>query len=785
MPLWLVQSVSLAPSRSSLSSCVVSGCGGGSGGGGPAGSHDASIDTLSSRDVGAIDSSTQEDSAALDAVPVDSMVTDTGSTPDSQGVEDSAEPDSSPSDTGAVDSESADSGFADTGDASVDGGTDGPRMVLDTGAASDVVTSDAPVSISVTVTGLATGDSVVLEDNGSSPVTVSANGVATVASGVVPGTSYDVTVKTQPSSPPQTCTVSGGAGTATSNVSDITVACATTAFSVGGTLTGLPSSGGSVTLQDNGGNSLTLTGNGSFTFTQPLASGSTYAVTVLTPPANQVCTVTGGSGTIATSNVTTVAVACMTPTYTIGGVVSGLASGATVALQDNGGDTLGVTSNGAFVFATPLQNGAAYAVTVSTQPSGQTCTVGGGAGTVTGSNITSVLVNCMAGTVTLGGTVSGLNPGSTLALRNGTGADTFVTNNGPFVLTTPAPTDAAYAVTIHGQPAGEACTVTNGTGTTGTTNVTNIAVSCVSLLSGTVTGLPSGEALVVSASGSLTTVFSESLASTPISLLNALASGAAYTVTVASAPTSPINVTCVVTANGTGITGTAAATSIAITCTPASCADQLLETPGAASGVYTLYPSGASASFQGYCDMTTAGGGWLLVGRSQPGGWTPGCNSTDGGNDFGWQTARGSLADDTQAYSLDVVTAGVTNFSALLFGSYTTGKTWGTRIFMQTLPANWFTTYQTTDVAFAARPTEVSTPMCVPLASSPDNGNPAVTGSMFLRGGYTAATYGFQLRDVPGGGFGLMASGWATCYGEDSYCYAGGINGSQGMMMVR
>ena len=45
---------------------------------------------------------------------------------------------------------------------------------------------------------------------------------------------------------------------------------ATSAFTVGGTLTGLPA-GDTVTLQDNGGDNLTLTTNGTFTFATALA----------------------------------------------------------------------------------------------------------------------------------------------------------------------------------------------------------------------------------------------------------------------------------------------------------------------------------------------------------------------------------------------------------------------------------------------------------------------------------------------------------------------------------
>ena len=53
--------------------------------------------------------------------------------------------------------------------------------------------------------------------------------------------------------------------------------------------------------------------------------------------------------------------------------MSGLSG--TVVLQDNGGDDLSVSANGSFTFATPLVSGAAYSVTVKTNPAGQTCTV--------------------------------------------------------------------------------------------------------------------------------------------------------------------------------------------------------------------------------------------------------------------------------------------------------------------------------------------------------------------------------------------------------------------------
>ena len=163
-----------------------------------------------------------------------------------------------------------------------------------------------------------------------------------------------MTVKTNPSG--QTCTVTSGSGTiGSANVTNVAVTCSNVVtYTIGGTVSGLS---GTVVLQDNGGDNLSVTGNGSFTFATPVVAGGAYSVTVKTNPSGQTCTVSGGSGTAASANITSVAVSCSAAaSYTIGGTVSGLSG--TVVLQDNGGDNLSVTGNGSFTFATPWSPGA-------------------------------------------------------------------------------------------------------------------------------------------------------------------------------------------------------------------------------------------------------------------------------------------------------------------------------------------------------------------------------------------------------------------------------------------
>lgn len=180
-------------------------------------------------------------------------------------------------------------------------------------------------------------------------------------------------------------------------------------FTVGGTVSGL-AAGKSVVLQNNNADDLTVAANGAFTFATRLATAANYHVSVATQPANQACVVAQGNGAVSGANVTDVTVTCSTTGYTVGGTVSGLATGKSVTLRNNGADPLTVSANGAFTFPTSLANNAAYAVTVATHPAQGSCTVANGAGNVSGANVTNVAVTCA--TDTTAPTVASRTPAS-------------------------------------------------------------------------------------------------------------------------------------------------------------------------------------------------------------------------------------------------------------------------------------------------------------------------------------------------------------------------------------
>jgi hypothetical protein len=419
-----------------------------------------------------------------------------------------------------------------------------------------------------TVSGLA-GTGLVLQDNAGDDLSITADGAFTFATTVASGATFSVSIKSQPTAPAQTCQLSSASGTVgASDVTGVVVNCATNSYTVGGTVSGLAGTG--LVLQNNAGNDLTVGANGSFAFSTPLLSGAAFAVTVKTQPTGpmQTCAVSQGSGNVANGNVTTVAVACTTQTFAVGGSVTGLA-GSGLVLQNNLGDNLSITADGAFTFATPVASGASYSVSVLTQPSSlsQTCVVAAGSGSIPDAAVTNVAITCTTNHYKVGGTVIGLM-GSGLTLRNGGGDDLSITTSGAFQFATSALSGAPFAVTIAAQPTNPAqtCTLSGATGTVGGADVTSVTVNCSTnqhVVGGTVSGL-TGAGLKLALNGG--TPFAVG-SSGGFAFPTVLPSGSTYTVTITDQPTTPWQTCMINSGTGSGTIADADIASVAIVCT--------------------------------------------------------------------------------------------------------------------------------------------------------------------------------------------------------------------------
>jgi hypothetical protein len=86
-------------------------------------------------------------------------------------------------------------------------------------------------------------------------------------------------------------------------------------------------------------------------------------------------------------------------TYTIGGTVTGLTASESLVLLLNGHDALTVTTPGAFKIGSAVATGVSYAVTVETQPTGETCPVVNGTGKIGASDVTNIEVQCTVNAV--------------------------------------------------------------------------------------------------------------------------------------------------------------------------------------------------------------------------------------------------------------------------------------------------------------------------------------------------------------------------------------------------
>ncbi len=410
------------------------------------------------------------------------------------------------------------------------------------------------------------GSGLALRNNGGDELAIASSGVFTFNTALESGRRYEVSVATQPADPLQVCSVANASGTVGgSNITNVRVNCALQTFPISGTVSGLLGSG--LVLQNNNGDPVEVESDGGFTFSREIASGATYNVSVRTQPSNptQACTVTNGTGTVTTSAIANVTVACTTSSFALGGTVSGLAgAGLTIT---NGTEQLALNGDGSFSFPTPLPSGTEYSVSILTQPTNpeQVCAISNGAGTIGGSNITSIAIMCTTTQYTIGGTVAGL-AGQGLTLQNN-GADSLpIGANGAFTFPASIAGGSMYSVTVATQPTNptQSCSVTQGTGTV-SGNVTNVVVECTTssfTVGGTVTGLTGGFGgpLVLQNNGDSLTLNADG----PFTFGAAVASGGSYNVVIVS---DPLNRQCAVT-NAQGTVTTAPVSSVSVSCEP-------------------------------------------------------------------------------------------------------------------------------------------------------------------------------------------------------------------------
>ena len=162
-------------------------------------------------------------------------------------------------------------------------------------------------TLSATVTGLGANKTVVLEndENVSDQLIFTSNKTATFTTRLSKNAVYDVTIAEQSSG--SNCEVSNGKGKISANVT-VPVQCSNVpSYTIGASVSGLGTGAERLPIvlkNDVTGESLPFEADGTSTFKTEQASGATYLITIATPPANRVCAISGGSGTVGGANVT-------------------------------------------------------------------------------------------------------------------------------------------------------------------------------------------------------------------------------------------------------------------------------------------------------------------------------------------------------------------------------------------------------------------------------------------------------------------------------------------------
>lgn len=184
-----------------------------------------------------------------------------------------------------------------------------------------------------------------------------------------------------------------------------------------------------------------------------------------------------------------------------------------------------------------------------------------------------------APTYRIGGTVTGLAPGSQLIAQNSGGDDLVIAGNGSFEFARRQNESTGYQVTIATQPTGpsQTCTVANGIGTVGTLDVGSVEISCVInqfQVGGQVTGLQGTGLVLQNSAGDNLAIGGNGSFLFPTAIDDFMS----YDVTVLSQPTQ-LSQTCTV-VNGIGTLDGADVASVSV-----ECVNNLFSIGGTVSGL--------------------------------------------------------------------------------------------------------------------------------------------------------------------------------------------------------
>jgi azurin len=273
-------------------------------------------------------------------------------------------------------------------------------------------------------------------------------------------------------------------------------------------------------------------------------------------------------------------------TYTLSVKTSGLPSGATLVVEDTSTDKLTFTKNATQTFTTTYTDGESYSVTIVTQPTDGTCTLGTNASGTFGTKDITVDATCVGNSISV--KTSGLTSGQTLVVEDTSTDKLTFTTNTTETFATKYTDGESYSVTIVTQPATETCTLgSNASGSFGTANIT-VDATCVSnTISVAVTGLTGTVELQDDKGDTLTFTKNETQ-----KFKTSYAPGSSYYVYVTSQPTT---VSCIPTYS-TGTIGGPVTID-------ATCATGATRALGTVSGVSSITCEGSITG--GVCQQMT------------------------------------------------------------------------------------------------------------------------------------------------------------------------------------